>query len=61
MYFHGVQKLNISNTHWDNSAPLELFLTNGGPVTVIKDIELKDTGKIRANNNGYETKNIIYK
>ena len=60
MYFHGVQKLNISNTTWDQSAPLELFLTNGGPVTVIKDIVLKDTGKIRANNSGYETKNVTY-
>jgi poly(beta-D-mannuronate) lyase len=61
MYFHGVQKLNISNTSWDNSAPLELFLTNGDPITVIEDIVLKDTAKISANSNGYITKNIIYK
>ena len=61
MYFHGVQKLNISNTNWNDSAPLELFLTNGGPITVIEDIVLKDTAKIRANNNGYKTKNITYK
>jgi len=61
MYFHGVQKLNISNTTWNNSAPLEIFLTNGGPITVIKDIVLKDSGKIRANNTGYESRNVIYK
>lgn len=61
MYFHGVQKLNISHTSWDNSAPLELFLTNGGPVTVIENVVLKDTAKIRANNNGYESKNVTYK
>ena len=61
MYFHGVQKLNISNTSWDKSAPLELFLTNGGPVTVIKDIILKDTAKIRANNDGYKASNVTYK
>jgi len=61
MYFHGVQKLNISNTIWNNSAPLELFLTNGGPITVIKDIVLKDSGKIRANSTGYESRNVIYK
>jgi len=60
MYFHGVQRLTISNTRWDNSAPLELFLTNGGPITVIDDIVLKDTGKIRANNNEYKASNIIY-
>jgi len=61
MYFHGVQKLNISNTIWNNSAPLELFLTNGGPITVIKDIVLKDSGKIRANSTRYESRNVIYK
>jgi poly(beta-D-mannuronate) lyase len=60
MYFHGVQKLNISNTSWDKSAPLKLFLTNGDPITVIKDVVLKDSGKIRANNNGYETSNVTY-
>jgi poly(beta-D-mannuronate) lyase len=61
MYFHGVQKLNISNTTWNKSAPLELFLTNGGPITVIKDVVLKDSGKIRANNTGYESRNVTYK
>ncbi len=61
MYFHGVQKLTISNTRWNNSAPLELFLTNGGPITVIEDIVLKDTAKIRANNDGYKASNVTYK
>jgi poly(beta-D-mannuronate) lyase len=60
MYFHGVQKLNISNTTWDKSAPLELFLTNGGPITLIKDIVLKDTAKIRANSNEYKTLNVVH-
>lgn len=60
MYFHGVQKLNISNTTWDKSAPLELFLTNGGPITVIKNVVLKDSGKIRANNDEYESQNVSY-
>jgi poly(beta-D-mannuronate) lyase len=60
MYFHGVQKLNISNTTWNKSAPLELFLTNGGPITKIKDIVLKDSGKIRANNNDFEALNVTY-
>ena len=61
MYFHGVQKLHISNSVWDKSAPLSLYLTNGDPVTVIKDIVMKGTDKIRSNNNEYETANIIYK
>jgi len=61
MYFHGVQKLNISNTTWNNSAPLELFLTNGEPVTVIKDVVLKNSGKIQTNNSGYKAENVTYK
>ncbi len=61
MYFHGVQKLNISDTTWDSSAPVSLYLTNGDPVTMIKDVVMKDTGKIRANNDGYKTQNVTYK
>jgi len=61
MYFHGVQKLNISDTTWDSSAPVSLYLTNGEPVTMIKDVVMKDTGKIRANNDGYKTQNVTYK
>lgn len=60
MYFHGVQKLNISNTTWNKSAPLELFLTNGEPITVIENVEMQDTGKIRANNDEYKTSNVTY-
>ncbi|MGY0622529.1 MAG: polysaccharide lyase 6 family protein [Paraglaciecola chathamensis] len=60
MYFHGVQKLNISDTNWNDSAPLELFLTNGGPITVIEDVEMKNTGKIRANKDQYESSNVTY-
>lgn len=61
MYFHGVQKLNISNTTWNQSAPPVLHLTNGDPITIIKDIVLNDSGKIRSNNTEYETHNVIYK
>ncbi|MGY0638223.1 MAG: polysaccharide lyase 6 family protein [Paraglaciecola chathamensis] len=60
MYFHGVQKLNISDTNWNDSAPLKLFLTNGGPITVIEDVEMKNSGKIRANKDQYESSNVTY-
>ncbi len=59
--FHGVQKLHISDSSWNKSAPLELYLTNGEPITVIKDIVMENTGEIRANNNEYEVDNISYK
>lgn len=60
MYFHGVQKLNISNTTWDKSAPLKLHLTNGEPITVIENVVMKETDKISANNDGYQSKNVVY-
>lgn len=60
LIFHGVQKLNISNSTWDNSAPLELFLTNGEPITVIENVVMKGTGAIRANNDEYTVRGVTY-
>lgn len=59
--FHGVQKLHIANSKWNSSAPLELYLTNGEPITVIRDVVMTDTGEIRANSSEYKTANISYK
>ena len=58
MYFHGVQKLSISNTTWKQSASPKLFLTNGDPITVIKDISLIDSGAILSNKDSYISENI---
>ena len=58
--FHGVQKLHISDSTWSSSAPLDLHLTNGEPITVISNVVMKDTGQIRANNNDYEIENVLY-
>ena len=58
--FHGVQKLHISDSTWSSSAPLDLHLTNGEPITVISDVVMKDTGQIRANSNDYELENVLY-
>jgi len=60
MYFHGVQKLNISNTTWNQSAPLTLYLTNGDPVTIIKDIQLINSGEIQSNKESYIAENVSY-
>ena len=59
--FHGVQKLNISDSNWKDSAPLELYLTNGEPITVINNLVMENTGEIRANNNEFSAENIAYK
>jgi poly(beta-D-mannuronate) lyase len=61
LIFHGVQKLHISNSSWSNSAPLELYLTNGEPITVIEDVVMEDTAPLRANNNEYEIDNVVYR
>ena len=58
--FHGVQRLNISSSMWDNSAPLDLFLTNGEPITLIENVTMKDTAAIRANSDEYTIRNVIY-
>ena len=59
--FHGVQNLQISDSSWNESAPLELYLTNGEPITVIRDVVMEDTGQIRSNNNEYEIDNVTYR
>jgi len=59
--FHGVQKLTISDSSWNKSAPLHLHLTNGEPITLVKDVVMNGTEKILANNDQYETDNVVYK
>ena len=61
MYFHGVQRLHISETTWNKSAPLTLHITNGGPITTIENIRLIDSGKIKANIDDYNASNVMYK
>ena len=40
--------------------PLDLYLTNGEPITEIEDVVMKDTAPIRANEDGYVTRNVTY-
>lgn len=56
--FHGVQNLLIEDCHWTKSAPLKLFLTNGEPISVIKDCTFKDTEKVVSNSDEYSLENI---
>ena len=58
--FHGMQNLNISNSNWTNSAPLDLFLTNGDPVTVIEDVVMAGTEPILSNSDQYKVSNVVY-
>lgn len=58
--FHGVQKLHIRDSKWRGSAPLELYLTNGEPITMIDSVVMTDTDAIRANNDSYKARNVSY-
>ncbi|MEM7765247.1 MAG: polysaccharide lyase 6 family protein [Pseudomonadota bacterium] len=60
MLFHGVQNLEIDDTRWNASAPLELFMTNGEPITVIRNTTMIDTAPIRANHDGYVAEGVRY-
>ncbi|WP_281615030.1 polysaccharide lyase 6 family protein [Flammeovirga sp. SubArs3] len=56
--FHGVQKLEIDECHWIKSAPLKLFLTNGEPISEIKNCTFQETDKVVANSDKYSFENI---
>lgn len=60
VYFHGVQNALIQGCSWKDSAPFRLYLTNGDPITKIKNCTLENSGKIIANNDEFETENITY-
>lgn len=58
LMFHGVQHLTIDGSKWEDSAPLNLHLTNGEPVTSITNCVLKGSGSIGYNVNGFSQKNV---
>lgn len=58
--FHGVQRLNIVDSYWEDSAPIDLFLTNGEPITEIDDLVLKATPRIKSNSDRYRSNNVSY-
>ena len=60
LYFHGVQNLQIAKSTWTDSAPLELYLTNGEPITALRDVQMQRTAPIKANSDAYVTENVIY-
>lgn len=55
--FHGVQNLRIEDTILEHSAPVKLYLTNGDPITLFKNVALIDSGEIISNSNNYTKEN----
>lgn len=60
IYLHGVQNALVEGCTWKDSAPFQLHLTNGEPITIIKDCTLENSGKIISNNNEYSAERITY-
>ncbi|WP_205959889.1 polysaccharide lyase 6 family protein [Flammeovirga aprica] len=56
--FHGVQHLVVEDCLWKKSAPLKLFLTNGEPISIIKDCTFDETEKVVANSDQYSLENV---
>ncbi|AZQ62761.1 alginate lyase [Flammeovirga pectinis] len=56
--FHGVQNLQVADCNWKDSAPVQLFLTNGEPISNLNNCVFDNTEQIISNNNSYTTKNI---
>ncbi|MEM1134352.1 MAG: chondroitinase-B domain-containing protein [Bacteroidota bacterium] len=56
--FHGVQNLLITDCKWKKSAPLNLHLTNGEPISNIHNCTFENTGEIVHNRKAFNTENI---
>ncbi|MEG3765423.1 polysaccharide lyase 6 family protein [Alteromonas sp. 14N.309.X.WAT.G.H12] len=60
MYFHGVQNLQINDSTFKDSAPISLYLTNGEPITVLKNLNMINTPEIKSNSDAYTATHITY-
>lgn len=59
--FHGVQKLLVDNVQLEESKGIDLFMTNGEPITKISNITFTDSEGLKTNNEPFESKNIVSK
>ena len=58
LYFHGVQVLSVSNSIFTDSKPVQLYLTNGEPITTITNCSFDVSNGIISNNQPYTKKKI---
>lgn len=57
--FHGVQKLKVDKVDFTGSAGVNLFMTNGEPITKISNINFKNSSGLKTNGEPYESENIV--
>ncbi len=59
--FHGVQKLTVDNLKITDSKGVNLFMTNGEPITKLSNITFTNAEGLKTNDEPYESANIIVK
>ena len=59
--FHGVQKLFVENVQITDSKGIDLFMTNGEPITRLSNITFSDSSGLRTNDEPYQSENIVTK
>ena len=57
--FHGVQKLNVDNVRIKDSEGIDLFMTNGEPITKISNVTFTNSSGLKTNDEPYESENIV--
>jgi poly(beta-D-mannuronate) lyase len=59
--FHGVQNLVVDNLKITDSRGIDLFMTNGEPVTKFSNITFTKSDGLTANKESYDAENIVVK
>ncbi len=57
--FHGIQKLKVNNVKISESKGIDLFMTNGEPITKLSNIIFKNSNGLKTNDQPYHAKNIV--
>jgi len=57
--FHGIQKLKVDNVRINESEGIDLFLTNGEPITNISNVTFTNSSGLKTNEEPYESENIV--
>ncbi|MEQ9231084.1 MAG: alginate lyase, partial [Cyclobacteriaceae bacterium] len=56
--FHGVQKLNVDNVKFTDIKGIDLFMTNGEPITKLSNITFTNSDGLKTNDEPFEAENI---
>jgi len=57
--FHGIQRLNVDNVKINDSKGIDLFMTNGEPITKLSNITFSGSEGLKANDEPYQAENIV--